>query len=127
MRELKNVVVVDDESGVLLALKLLMQTLGFNVKDFPGGEPAIEYLRSGAEFDLIICDLRMPKSDGMAVLKCAVEMKPDSPFVLMSGHATQEEVDQARGLGAFGFLPKPFTAQDLKNLVEKAAKGEQSF
>lgn len=127
MRELKNIIVVDDESGVLLALKLLMQTLGLNVQDFPGGEPAIEHIKSGASFDLIICDLRMPKADGMAVLRSAVEHKPDAPFILMSGHATTEEVEKARGLGAFGFLPKPFTAQDLKNIVEKAAKGERCF
>ena len=115
----KEIVLVDDEPSVLFALKLLLQALGFSVQDFNGPEEAIRYLEGTKQIDLCLCDLKMPKVNGLGVLQEARKFRPALPFVLMSAHASTEEIDRAQELGATGFLSKPFTPEDLKQLVEK--------
>lgn len=118
---IKEIVLVDDEPSVLFALKLLLQALGFSVKDFNGPAEAIQYFAGASPVDLCLCDLKMPKINGLGVLQEVRKSRPSLPFVLMSAHASTEEIDRAQELGATGFLSKPFTPEDLKQLVEKVA------
>lgn len=116
---IKEIVLIDDEPSVLFALKLLLQALGFSVQDFNGPAEAIQYLEGTKPIDLCLCDLKMPKINGLGVLQEARKHRPNLAFVLMSAHASTEEIDRAQELGATGFLSKPFTPEDLKQLVEK--------
>jgi DNA-binding NtrC family response regulator len=116
---IREIVLVDDEPSVLFALKLLLQAMGFSVKDFNAPGDAVEYFRTASPIDLCLCDLKMPKVNGLGVLQEARKSRPSLPFVLMSAHATTEEVDRSKELGATGFLSKPFTPEDLKALVER--------
>ena len=112
-----TIALLDDEPGVLLALKLLLQTFGHRVRDFSAPLTAIEALRADPGCDLMICDLRMPQMDGLQVLQAWRTICPGAPFILMSGHANSEEVEKAREMGAAGFLGKPFTPEDLKRIL----------
>ena len=118
---IKEIVLIDDEPSVLFALKLLLQALGFSVQDFNGPLEAIQYFEGSNQIDLCLCDLKMPKLNGLGVLQEVRKSRPTLPFVLMSAHASTEEIGRAQELGATGFLSKPFTPEDLKQLVEKVA------
>lgn len=121
-----HVILVDDEAGVVLALKLLLQTIGLTVTTFTEPEKALAFIASGAEVDLIISDLRMPKMNGFALLEEVRVVSPDLPFVLMSGHATDADFDNALKRGAVGVLAKPFSPSDVQNILLDLATREQS-
>lgn len=112
-----RIMVLDDENSVLFALKLLIDALGYQAKDFATPDLAFDYLKSGTEADLFICDLRMPTMSGLEVLAEARKLRPDVPFVLMSAHATNQEAQEAKRLGAYTVLAKPFTPDQLHALV----------
>lgn len=117
-----DIVLIDDEPSVLFALKLLLQALGFSIRDFNSPPDAVAYLQGPDRIDLCLCDLKMPKMNGLAVLQEVRRVRPALPFVLMSAHASTEEVDRSQELGATGFLSKPFTPEELKQLVERIGK-----
>ena len=117
-KEIKKILLLDDEPSVLLALKLLLQALGYTVSAFGKAPEALACLGQNTDFDLFISDLRMPLMSGFEVLRAAKKARPDMPVVLMSAHAPDAEQNQAKADGCFGFLSKPFTVQDLQNLVK---------
>jgi CheY-like chemotaxis protein len=114
-----KILLIDDEKSVLFALKLLLDALGYEVTDFCFAEEALMSLSSKQDYDLCICDLKMPKLNGIQVLEKAKSMAPSLPFVLMSAHAQNDEIEQAKNLGAHGFLAKPFTPEQLKAVVNE--------
>ena len=118
-KEIKHILLLDDEPSVLLALKLLLQALGFTVSAFDKALEALEHFRSNESVELFISDLRMPIMSGLEVLAEAKRIRPSVPVVLMSAHAAEAEQAYAKSAGCFGFLSKPFTVQDLQNLVQK--------
>jgi len=122
-----RIFLVDDEPSVLFALKLLLQAFGHQVSDFKSSARALEYLRSdkGHSFDVILCDLRMPEHDGFEVLREVKEIAPSLPFLLMSGHATSEEIHHATHLGAAGFLAKPFQPEEIKEMFVKVTSPQK--
>jgi len=121
-KEFSRFVVIDDEPSVLFALKLLLEALGFTVKDFASSFEAAQHLRSKHDYDLILCDLRMPEMDGISLLEDLRKYAPHLPFILISGHAQVEEIEKASALGAAGFLDKPFTPDQLGMLLSKISK-----
>lgn len=114
---IQQILLIDDEPSVVLALTLLLRAIGFKVADFSDPYAAIQYAQAGGQADLCICDLRMPNLNGLAVLEQIRKVRPELPFVLMSAHATDDEVEKANELGSQGFLSKPFTPEDLKALI----------
>ena len=117
--KIKSIILIDDETSVLFALKLLLGALGFEVKDYSDPVLASDSFAADTTSQLILCDLRMPKIDGLGVLGKARELRPDIPFVLMSAHAGHDEINKAKKMGAFGFLAKPFTPDQLRELIAK--------
>ena len=119
---IKEIVLLDDEASVLFALKLLLEALGFCVHDFSDPNLALEYVGSDKIADLFLCDLKMPKMNGLEVLKRVRELAPQLAFVLMSAHAGRDEIDAAQALGAAGFLAKPFTPDQLRQMVAELSQ-----
>ena len=114
-----ELILVDDEPGILRALSLLLGSLKCKVSAHPSPVEALAYLATGARPDAILSDLRMPGMTGMAFLQHLRAHGDATPFVLMSGHANTEDVIQAKAAGIASFLGKPFPPQDLlKILVE---------
>ncbi len=112
-----RVILIDDENGILVALKLMLQAMGAEVETFNGGKAGLERLLNGSPFDYVVCDLRMPDVDGLSVLKGFRANNRHTPFILMSGHATQEDVNVAKSLGMTSFLGKPFQPDDLRQVL----------
>jgi DNA-binding NtrC family response regulator len=117
--QLIHILLVDDEASVLAALKLLLQAIGFKVTEFVDSDEALQYLRDGGECDLFICDRQMRFADGFKVLERTKKVRPSLPFILMSGAVTDEESALAYRQGAAGFLAKPFSPDEVKELVAR--------
>ncbi|MBX7143794.1 MAG: response regulator [Oligoflexia bacterium] len=121
--KIEHIVLIDDEPSVVFALKLLLQALGYKVQDFSNPQAAVEWFKDNIPADVCLCDLKMPGLNGLQVLDATKRLRPELPFVLMSAHATGEEIEQALSLGASGFLSKPFTPEELQQLLADLIKG----
>jgi CheY-like chemotaxis protein len=110
----KRILVVDDEEVIRKFLRIHLATLGYEVQEAADGEQAMEQLRKD-DFDLLICDILMPKKDGWEVIK-EVKSNPktkDIPVIVLT--AKNEDSDMFRGydLGANYYMTKPFTKTQL--------------
>jgi len=115
--QLPKIILIDDEPSVLLALRLLLKALGYEVVDYSDPAKAIEFASTDSTCNVCICDLRMPSMSGLEVLQEMKRVRPGLAFVLMSAHAGNEEIAQGTELGANAFLPKPFTPDDLRGVM----------
>lgn len=108
-----KLVIVDDEPGILRALSLILGSLKCEVTALSSPKMVLEHIDSGGTPDAIVSDLRMPEMTGIELLFALRFKGVNTPFILMSGHATPQEVDSARGGNLTAFLSKPFAPQDL--------------
>ena len=110
----KKILIVDDEEVILKFLRIHLSKLGYDVREAVDGEQAIEQLQNG-DFDLLICDILMPKKDGWQVLT-EVKSNPRTrniPVIILT--AKDEDIDMVKGyaLGANYYMTKPFTKAQL--------------
>ena len=104
---MKNkILLVDDEPEILSTLKYLLVHEGFEVETVLDGEAAFELL-SFTRFDAIVCDLIMPRLDGMGLLKRIRGMNMLLPFIFLSGHAGEKEELEVTSFGAYELIHKP--------------------
>jgi DNA-binding NtrC family response regulator len=116
-----RILLVDDESSVLNALKLLLIAMKFSVSDFSRARDAIELLNQPeTDYDIVLCDLKMPEINGIEALKQIKELRPNIAFILMSAHASSTDIEHAKSHGASGFLAKPFSPTQLVGIIEKS-------
>lgn len=94
---------------------------GFDVLTAKDGEDAFEMLE-GNHIDVLVTDLRMPKMDGMTLLKKVIAKWPQLPVVMITAHGTVDTAVEALKLGAFDYVTKPFDRNELRSVVRKAAK-----
>lgn len=114
-----HVLLLDDEKTLLSALTLLLKAVGFRVTAFDSPPEAIQRLEAGNDFDFFLSDLRMPDMNGIDVLQVSKKLFPGLPFVLMSAHAQDKDIERARSFGLDGFLAKPFSPEDLEAIVSE--------
>lgn len=124
MHERKQILVADDEPNLRKVLSAQLTKDGYDILLAEDGEAAIEMLESN-HVDVVVSDLRMPKQDGMAVLKWAVEHRPDVPVVLITAHGTIDNAVEALKMGAFDYITKPFDRTELKNTIQKAIRSQR--
>ena len=120
----RKVIVVDDAGPVVVLCVNVLQALGYLVKGANRGEAALDLLRR-EPFDLMIVDYKMPGLNGFQVLTAARELCPDLLSVLITGHGTPEIMREAEKLRFDGVLPKPFTSNELRHVVEAAFAGKE--
>ncbi|MFP4228185.1 MAG: sigma-54-dependent transcriptional regulator [Salinivenus sp.] len=108
-----TILVVDDEASIRRTLREILEYEDFEVEEAVDGEEALAALREHS-YDLVLLDVKMPKVDGMEVLKTIAEEMEDLPVVMISGHGTIETAVEATKLGAFDFIEKP---PDLNRLL----------
>jgi DNA-binding NtrC family response regulator len=120
-----KLVLVDDEPGILRALTLILSSLKCNVTALSSPKMVLEHIDNGGSPDAIISDLRMPEMNGIELLFALRFKGVDTPFILMSGHATPQEVASAKGGKLTAFLSKPFAPQDLVRELERACPAMQ--
>lgn len=113
-----NVLVVDDEPIVCHSLKRILNTQSCVVDEAFDANIAEQKLRN-KKYDLIFLDLKMPGKDGMEVLSSIKENYPEIPVIMITGYGTVDKAVEATKLGAYQFLSKPFTPEELKELAEE--------
>jgi two-component system response regulator AtoC len=114
-----TVLVVDDEVNLRKVLAALLRREGFDVLTAGDGEEALALLRS-TRVDVVLSDLRMPKLDGMSLLRRVLAEHEDVPVILLTAHGTVDNAVEAIKLGAFDYLTKPFDKDELRLVVRKA-------
>lgn len=119
--EKKQVLVVDDEANLRRVLAAMLGRDGCDVHDAENGEQALQILRDH-HIDLVISDLRMPKVDGMTLLREALKTDPDLPVIILTAHGTVDNAVEALKLGAFDYLTKPFDQAEVRAVVGKALR-----
>jgi len=116
-----RILIVDDEESIRRSLAGLLSDEGFEVTTASDGEAALAALREdGAELDLMLLDIAMPRRDGMQVLEEVRAQGTDLPVVMMSGHGNIETAVRATRLGAFDFIEKPLSAEKLLLTLQHA-------
>jgi two-component system, NtrC family, response regulator AtoC len=119
--EKKQVLIVDDEPNLRKILAAQLSRDGYDVLLAEDGEQGLSLLREN-HIDLVVTDLKMPKVDGMTLLREAVKENPDLPVVMITAHGTVDTAVEALKLGAFDYLTKPFDKDEVRQIVAKALK-----
>ncbi|MGD8354031.1 MAG: sigma-54 dependent transcriptional regulator [Pseudomonadota bacterium] len=114
-----RILIVDDEKAIRDGLHKILEGEGFLTELSHNGYSAVEKLQA-SEFDLVITDLKMPGMDGIEVLNAISILQPNVPVIFITGYSTVENAVEVMKIGAFDYLPKPFTPQELLEKVGKA-------
>jgi two-component system response regulator HydG len=114
-----DILVIDDEESMRDSCLQTLSRKGYKVQTAEDGLQGLEMLKKKS-FDLIILDLKMPGLSGMEVLKIIKQDNPDIFVIVITGHATIESAVEAMKQGAFDFIPKPFTPESLRMIVQRA-------
>ena len=107
------ILLIDDEKSIRNVLKDILQHEGYWIEEAADGEQGLQKL-AAQPFDLVLCDIKMPKMDGLEVLQQIMQLQPDVPVIMISGHGTIETAVDAVKKGAFDFIAKP---PDLNRLL----------
>jgi DNA-binding NtrC family response regulator len=114
-----RILVVDDEMIVCESCKRILEEEGYEAETALSGKEAFEKMKANL-FDIVITDLKMPGIDGMEVLRTFRKEYPDSIIIMITGFSTVETAVEAMKLGAFDYIPKPFTPDEVAIVVKKA-------
>lgn len=109
----QTILIIDDEKAIRRTLTDILSFEGFTIDEAADGAEGIKKIKEN-NYDCILCDIKMPKMDGMEVLTAAREEKPDTPFIMISGHGNIETAVEAVKKGAYDFISKP---PDLNRLL----------
>jgi DNA-binding NtrC family response regulator len=109
----QNILVIDDEKAIRKVLTEILSFEGFTVDEAADGAEGVKKIKENS-YDCILCDVKMPKMDGMEVLQIAKQERPDTPFIVISGHGTIETAVDAVKKGAYDYISKP---PDLNRLL----------
>jgi DNA-binding NtrC family response regulator len=120
---MSKILVIDDERSIRNTLKDILEFEKYQVELAEDGFKAIELLKS-SDFDVILCDIKMPGMDGIEVLQHVEELKPDTPVVMISGHGNIDTAVESIKKGAFDFIEKPLDLNrlliTLRNAMDKS-------
>ena len=114
-----KILVVDDEMIVCESCKRILEEEGYEVEIALSGKEAFEKMKAHP-FDIVITDLKMPGIGGMEILRTFRKEYPDSIIIMITGFSTVETAVEAMKLGAFDYIPKPFTPDEVSIVVKKA-------
>jgi len=122
---IKNVLLVDDDHEMLLALKegFTKYLDSFSVQLASDGLQAVDRLKKGV-FSLVVTDLKMPRMDGFELLAHIMEHYPDIPVIIITGYSTPEMENLAREGGAVGYIAKPFLIENLARKIMTTLRKE---
>lgn len=114
-----KILVVDDQRNMRATLAMMLRGAGYEVEEASDGSAGSDLGAKGA-FDLVLTDLRMGSQDGISVLRCVKEAQANTEVIVMTAYGTIESAVEAMRLGAFDYIQKPFTEQELLVKVERA-------
>ncbi|MBI2282128.1 MAG: sigma-54-dependent Fis family transcriptional regulator [Bacteroidetes bacterium] len=108
-----NILIIDDEKAIRNVLKEILGNEGFSVEEATDGEEGWKKFNSGS-YDVVLCDIKMPKLDGIEFLQKVIEAQSETPVIMISGHGNIETAVDAVKKGAFDYISKP---PDLNRLL----------
>lgn len=116
-----KILIIEDEAAIRRVLRKILteENESYQVTEAEDGLVGVELIKN-EDFDLILCDIKMPKMDGMEVLEAIKKLKPEIPVVMISGHGDLETAVNSMRLGAFDYISKPPDLNRLLNTVRIA-------
>ena len=120
---MKSVFLIDDSATMLMSLRGTLEISGFKVETAGDGEAALGKLKAGLRPDLIITDINMPKLDGLGFIREARKLLRFTPILALTTESQQTKRDEAKKLGATGWLVKPVGGADLVKVIRQVLPG----
>jgi len=120
----KKILVVDDDSLLRDFLSETLNRSGYQVNLASTGEEALENIRK-EDYDIILSDVRMPNMDGMELLKTTRNFLPDAKVVMMTAYGTVQNAVEAMKLGAYDYVMKPFSIDEIELVLKRALEHKQ--
>ena len=108
-----RVLIIDDERSIRNTLRDILEYERYEVDEAKDGEEGLEKIKGG-DYDVVLCDVKMPKVDGLEVLERGLGLKPEAQFIMISGHGNIDTAVEATKKGAYDFIQKP---PDLNRLL----------
>ncbi|PDS22559.1 sigma-54-dependent transcriptional regulator [Flavobacterium branchiophilum] len=123
---MSKILIIEDEAAIRRVLVKILseENDSYKVEDASDGIIGLEKIKN-TDYDLIICDIKMPKMDGVELLEAVKKIKPEIPVVMISGHGDMETAIQTMKLGAFDYISKPPDLNRLLNTVRNALDRKQ--
>ena len=121
-----KILIIEDEAAIRRVLTRILSEENdtYQVEDAEDGIIGLEKIKNN-DYDLVLCDIKMPKMDGVEVLQAVKKIKPEIPMVMISGHGDMETAIQTMRLGAFDYISKPPDLNRLLNTVRNALDKKQ--
>jgi two-component system response regulator AtoC len=120
----KQILIIEDEANMRHMLEVLLEKSGYGVTLVADGQEGLEV--TGKErFQFILCDIKMPRMDGMTFLKSAIDTIRDTPVIMMSAYGTVDTAIEAMKLGAYDYISKPFKPDEVLLTLKKAEEREK--
>jgi two-component system response regulator AtoC len=120
----KRVLVIDDEKNMRHMLEVMLNKAGYTIVTAADGIEGLA-LMDQQDFDFVLCDLKMPRMDGMTLLKEAGEKHPGKTFIMMSAYGTVDTALEAMKIGAYDYISKPFKQDEVLLSLKKAEERER--
>jgi len=115
---MEKILVVDDERSLLDLLSIVLKKEGYHVKTSLSGKKGLNLIKN-QDFDLVLCDIKLPQMNGMEILKEVKTKKPDIPVVMITAYGTIKQGVEALKAGALDYLVKPFDVEEMKIIIAK--------
>lgn len=123
---MSKILIIEDEASIRRVLVKILseENDAYQVDEAEDGVVGLEKIKNN-DYDLVLCDIKMPKMDGVEVLEAAKKIKPEIPMVMISGHGDMETAIHTMRLGAFDYISKPPDLNRLLNTVRNALDKKQ--
>jgi len=116
-----RILIVDDETAILETVELLFRKAGYRVSTAVGGRKGLEALESERP-DVVVTDIKMPGASGIDIVNRARELDPELPVILMTAYASVRSAVDAVNAGAYSYIQKPFSNDEMLAVVKRAAE-----
>lgn len=124
MKEKIRVLLVDDEEQFVINMARILKVRGFDMSTAFSGYEAVDAIKYGGGFDVVVLDVKMPGMDGIATLEEIKKWAPDTEVIMLTGHATLSSGTRAMRKGAYDYLMKPCEIEDLVEKLKEAHEAE---
>lgn len=119
-----NILLIDDDEWIRDAMRVFFETEGCNITVLETAEEALEVIHR-QNYDIVICDYKLPGMDGLAFFKEVRQSKPEALTVLITAYKTSDLVSEAKKLGVHGFIAKPFTSETIEVSLSHLISGSK--
>ena len=123
---MSKILIIEDEASIRRVLTKILSEENdtYQVEEAEDGVQGLEKIKN-SDYDLVLCDIKMPKMDGEELLEAVKKIKPEIPIVMISGHGDMETAINTMRLGAFDYISKPPDLNRLLNTVRNALDKKQ--